>query len=212
MDLSLNRHRPQLLLAIAIIFHGVGLVGIGLLHSRGILRSTPMHLSLMGLLLVISFREQLRRFAIWGAITAVVSFWAEWTGVHTGILFGNYGYGAALGPQWLEIPLLIGLNWVVVVAGACSIAGALTRLPWLRTLLAAALATAYDWIMEPVAIRLDYWSWHSAEIPLLNYACWALFALIFAAVWQIFRLRGNLFAAGLFVIQLIFFTLLRFLL
>ena len=210
MDATLRRHK--LLLAIALIFHAVGLGGIAIFQSTLIMRSTPMHLSLMALLLLVSFAGQLRRFAIWAAITAVVSFWAEWVGVHTGMLFGHYEYGTVLGPRLLDIPLLIGLNWVVVVAGACSIAARLKGPAWLQIIVAAGLATGYDWIMEPVAIRLHYWTWLSREIPALNYACWALFAGLFAGLWQMLRIRGNIFAAGLFVIQLIFFVLLRTLL
>lgn len=202
----------RVMIAVALVFHAVGLIGIGILGSNAILSSTPLHLLLMSVLLLISFRRQLPRFACWAGVTAVVSFWAEWLGVHTGLLFGNYGYGDALGIKFLEIPLVIGLNWVAVVAGACSISERIATRPWVRVLLAAALATGYDWIMEPVAVKLDYWSWAGAAIPLFNYLCWAGFAAAFATLWQICGLRGNIFASGLFVIQVTFFILLRILL
>lgn len=216
MDAKLNARASapaqRILLAIAVIFHAVGLVGIGILHSDSISRSTPMHLLLMGVLLFIASRAELPRFALWAAITAVVSFWAEWFGVHTGLLFGEYSYGRVLGPRALDIPLLIGLNWMLVLSGACTIAFRYSPTSVVAVLFAAGLATVYDYILEPVAIRLGYWSWRSPEIPLYNYFCWALLAAAFALSWKILRLRGNLFAAGLFVIQLVFFILLRFLL
>jgi putative membrane protein len=36
-------------------------------------------------------------------------------GVHTGILFGNYKYGNALGLKLNDVPILIGINWFIVV-------------------------------------------------------------------------------------------------
>jgi putative membrane protein len=213
MDKMLKAGRRQhLLLLIAVIFHAVGLTGIGILHSDTIAASTPLHLILMGLLTLISFSDQLKPFLIWAAITAMVSFWAEWLGVHTGWLFGSYRYGAVLGTRAFDIPLLIGMNWVVVVAGACSIAGRYFRSGWISIPVAACLAAGYDFILEPVAIKLSYWRWLTPEIPPFNYICWFAFAGLFAVIWNKLQLRGNIFAAGLFVLQLIFFILLRVLL
>ena len=39
---------------------------------------------------------------------------AEVLGVRYNIIFGNYYYGNSLGPQVLEVPLIIGFNWLTL--------------------------------------------------------------------------------------------------
>ncbi len=201
----------RLLTVIALIFHAVGLVGIGFLHSERISRSTPLHLLLMTALLVVSFRPQLRRFAGWALLAAAAGIAAEWMGVHTGYLFGAYRYGSALGPAVDGVPLLIGANWVVIVAGAVSAAQAIARKPSAVVPLAAVIATAMDWLLEPVAIRLGWWSWEGGTVPFFNYVCWAGLSALLAAVWVGVRLRPGGFAVVLLLIQAVFFAALRLL-
>ena len=74
----------------------------------------------------------------------------------------------------------------------------------------AGLAVLYDWILEPVALKLGYWQWEGNEIPSGNYWGWFL---VSALVLLIFRLlpfpKRNLFAVHLLLIQVMFFLLLR---
>ena len=37
------------------------------------------------------------------------------TGANTGLIFGNYTYGNILGMKVLGVPLIIGLNWFIVM-------------------------------------------------------------------------------------------------
>ena len=41
----------------------------------------------------------------------------------------------------------------------------------------ASLATIFDALMEPVAVRLGYWQWSGGVIPWFNYASWWLVSL-----------------------------------
>ena len=198
----------KILLFIAVLFHLVGLVGIGLLGSESILRATPLHLLLMGLLLVISARQN-RKMLLWMVAVFVLGYSVEWIGIHTGRLFGNYHYGKVLGPQLDAVPLLIGLNWVTVLAGACSVTENAPLPAWQKVIGAALLATAFDWLLEPVAMKLGYWSWAGNAIPLFNYGCWFGVSLLMAAGWYGLRLRANHFAIALLLIEGVFFALLR---
>jgi bisanhydrobacterioruberin hydratase len=208
----LQRNAYIYLTAIAIIFHVVGLVGIGFLHSPLIERTTPFHLLLMFILLLLSYRVQWMRYARWWLPAFIIGFVAEWIGVHTGWLFGSYSYTAILGVQLAAIPLLIGCNWVVVLTGAISIALLLKTNKWITAVVAATVATAYDWVLEPMAIQLGYWHWHNGEIPLYNYASWWLVSYLLAVLWQYAAIRANKFGITLFIIQLLFFIILRILL
>lgn len=215
MDLTLrsgNSRRQIMLLVVALIFHIIGIIGIGVLHHSGILRMTPVHLLLMGGLLILSFSNQPKNFLIWSVIIALLCFVAEWIGVHYGWLFGAYIYGDVLGTKWQGIPLLIGLNWVLVIAGAASCLEYIKLPSWAAIAGTATFATAYDWLLEPVAVQLQYWYWLPGRIPAYNYICWWGLSALAAGIWTRLKLRGNLFAAGLFVLQVLFFLLLRILL
>ena len=202
----------RVLFAVAAVFHLVGIVGIGLFHQGSILRATPCHLLLMTMLLGISFGRSFENFLYWAVSVALICFAAEWVGVHYGWLFGGYRYGRVLGPKLLDIPLLIGVNWVLVAAGAVSVAERFKLPRWATILAAASLATAYDFALEPLAVRLGYWMWESGRVPVYNYICWWWLSAASALLWQRMKLRGNLFAAGLFAIQILFFIVLRSLL
>lgn len=202
--------RVRILTAVCVIFHVVGLVGI-VANVPGVVRSTPLHLTLMLGLLVVSFREQWRRWLPWALAAGAAGFVAEWVGVHTGLLFGEYAYGAALGPRWDGIPLLIAANWVIVVSGAVSLAQGLSKRPLVVVAVAALMATAFDWLLEPVAVQLGWWSWEGGTIPFFNYACWAGLSVLLALLWVGMRLRAGAFAVILVLVQAVFFALLRLL-
>ncbi len=206
------RSRQHILTGIAILFHLIGLLGIAVFKSELISFTTPFHLLLMFGLLVFSYDSNRWVFIKWAIVAYLCGFWAEWVGVHTGWLFGSYSYGDVLGAKWLEIPLIIGVNWIVVVAGAIAIATRITKRTWWMPVCAATIATAYDWLLEPVAIRLEYWQWAGDEVPVYNYISWWLVSLLPAVLWQKMELKPNQFSLNLLVVQALFFIALRILL
>jgi putative membrane protein len=200
------------LTAIVIIFHIVGLVGIGVLHNDAILKTTPLHLLLMFVLLLVSYKAQWWQYAQWWVPAFIISFVAEWIGVQTGWLFGSYAYTPLLGYTLSVVPLLIGCNWVVVMTGSISLAEKVSKNKWLVVIIAATIATAYDWVLEPMAIELGYWQWKNNEIPAYNYVCWWGVAFLLSWLWQFCKIRANKFGITLFMVQLLFFILLRLIL
>lgn len=201
-----------ILIIIALVFHIIGLVGIGILGNAKILAMTPYHLLLMSLLLILSFFTQIKRFAIWAAVTIIIGYTVEWVGVHTGMLFGHYSYSSVLGPKVSDVPLLIGANWMMVVAGSVCVAHIFTKKKDGAAVIAAFIATGYDFLMEGVAIKLDYWQWEGHVIPYYNYICWWAVSFCLAYLWKSLQLRDNLFSICLLVMQISFFLILRVLL
>jgi putative membrane protein len=195
----------------AVIFHLIGLVGIGVLHNSLVRAATPYHLLLMFLLLLLSYGRQFKQFAKWVAVAFVAGFAAEWVGVHTGWLFGHYSYTAVLGARWQQVPWLIGCNWAIVVSGAVCLSMLVTGNKTAGSLLAALLATGYDFVLEPMAIKLGYWQWSGHHIPVYNYVCWFGLSFILAWCWHNFKVRFNQFPVNLFVIQVLFFAVLQML-
>lgn len=199
----------SVLTLVAIIFHAIGFIGIGLLKNDIVLKATPFHLLLMFVLLAMSYQKRFTLFFKWTAIVFIAGFVVELIGTRTGWLFGSYAYSDVLGYKFLGVPLLIGLNWVMVLTGAIAVSSIFWQNKWTICLAAASLATFYDWLLEPVAIKLDYWHWNNLIVPPYNYLCWWGISFILVYVWTVLKMKPNNFSAILFTIQAVFFALLQ---
>jgi bisanhydrobacterioruberin hydratase len=194
---------------IALLFHIIGLAGIGILHAGMVTQATPFHLLLMFILLSIAHGSNWKSFFLWMPIVFILSFGAEWVGVHTGWLFGHYSYTTVLGWKWQAVPVIIGCNWVIVTCGAISLTRLVSENIILNSMLAATAATVYDWVLEPAAHQQNYWVWAGGHIPHLNYVCWWVVSFVISLLWQIMKNEYNQFAVNLFLIQILFFSFLR---
>jgi putative membrane protein len=149
-----------------------------------------------------------RKFQIWFFPTLIITFFLEALGVETGLVFGAYNYGATLGFKLFEVPVIIALNWVCVVFGAVVISDYYIKNKFIAALLSAILSTGVDYIMEPSAIFLDYWTWDGGDIPLLNYTAWFVISLT-ASIFYLFikpEVRTDR-ATLMFKLQVIFFAI-----
>lgn len=109
-----------------------------------------------------------KHFIIFCSITWLISFLVEVVGVQTSLIFGAYRYVAHLGWKVAGVPLLIGLNWLILVYAVGNMLAPLFKSTLLKSLVGAALITALDIVMEPVAIHLGFWHWENAHIPIQN--------------------------------------------
>ncbi len=204
---------------IALLFHGVGLAGI-FSGTAWVLAATPLNLLLSTGLLIWSTEQRNRAFWMLLAACFITGMITEIIGVNTGLLFGDYRYGAVLGPGIAGVPWVIGCNWFIVIfCCGTSLELLLNRLlptapEKLKSLSlvvdGAILAVLFDWLIEPVAVRLGYWTWNGGDIPVLNYVCW--WAISFALLLLFRRWRPeqpNKFAVHLLLIQILFFLVLR---
>ena len=153
------------------------------------LRVTPVFIALIGVLVLApSVVAGVWKFVLWAAGTYGFALLVDQAGAASGTLFGEYAYGATLGWTWRGVPVTISLNWMLVLNGAVYVASRCIRsgaLFWRRpavALLAALIVIFYDLLLEPVAIRLDYWHWTVGLPPVRNFAgifvCAAVFALL----------------------------------
>lgn len=134
--------------------------------------------------------ESNNKLIAWFFLTYILTFILEVIGVKSGLIFGNYSYGSTLGLKVLSVPLIIGLNWVFVILGGISIAQKVTSDKNLSALITAMVAVVFDLILEPVAIKLDYWTWQNGNIPLQNYMAWFVISFLFAWIYN--RMNLNL--------------------
>lgn len=205
----INKYREVLFL---IIMYSVGIAGHLIPQTRNLMITlTPFTLLLTGGLVAYkSFVPSDRKFIYWGVLTYIITFSLEVIGVKTGLIFGGYDYGTTLGFKVLDVPMIIGFNWVLVILGAISISKSFTKNALLISISTAFLALIFDFFLEPVAINLGYWNWEQISVPLQNYLAWYLIAFIFSIV--LVKIIPN-FNSGIskeyFLVQLIFFITLN---
>ncbi len=135
----------------------------------------------------------------------------EAIGVNTSIIFGDYFYSNILGFKILGVPLVIGLNWTIVLVGLFTLTDNSVQLNvFFNSLIIGVLAVLFDYILEPVAIKLNYWQWNANIVPMKNYISWFIIAFIFGFIG--FKLKAK-YKDGLIIhyifAQFLFLTMLN---
>jgi putative membrane protein len=169
---------------------------------------TPFNLVASLGLLLLFHTDWSPSFLVYCLVAFLVGFGIEVAGVHTGAIFGEYSYGSVLGFKLWEVPILIGANWLMLTYLCGSITDRLPVPTVVKILVAAGLMTILDTLIEPVAIRLSFWQWHSPEIPLQNFIAWyfvsaALFFVYYRSKFQ----KKNELSSLLLALQFLFFGL-----
>ena len=205
-----NLSKELLIMFVLIVLYTVGIVGFCIPELKETMlpiSGTILYLTTIGV--VLSSRDILKNL-LFLFIAFCIGFSAEVIGVKTGILFGDYSYGTNLGYKFSGVPIVIGLLWGVLAVGSASCVAQFPILKKQAPLLAALLMLGVDYIMEPVAIASDFWSWKGATIPIWNYICW------FGIAWilQIILKRGLFLESNkvfnlVFLLITLFFSLLN---
>jgi len=203
-----GRYTLPAAVVVLVIFHAVGFWGLVFSGEPVYFQQlTPLNLLLTCALLFSFHRCWHKSFILFAVIVFFAGFLAEAVGVHTGRLFGNYSYGNALGMKVWEVPLLIGLNWLMLVYSTGHISN-YARLPWVaKAVLGALLMVLLDYFIEPVAMHYDFWSWQGGLIPFSNFIGWFIVAFLLQLYFQRTAfLKQNPMAAYIFLVQLAFFV------
>ena len=171
----------------------------------------------VSLFLLLLFHQDFNKSFIFTAVFIFMSgFLVEVLGVHTGIIFGNYHYGQTLGTQLFDVPLVIGANWLLLVyCSSVSVKAVFSNIEYksfftsifIQSIIASMLMVGLDYLIEPVAISLDFWHWQADVIPAQNFQAWFLISFIF----NYFFLNANFLKANelgllLLFLQFLFFT------
>jgi putative membrane protein len=205
-------NKTRVSISIIILFHVVGLAGFFVpAFTPFFLRLVPFHLLLMLAVIIINHHRPDENFLAFVALIFVSGIVAEWIGVHKHWIFGDYNYGRTLGTKVFDIPLTIGVNWFMLVYGA----GVLMKRSRLKSMTAriltgAILLVLLDLLIEPVAIKFDYWSWVSIVPPIKNYLSWLGVSAVFLYVFEMFKFKQqSIVAPVLILVQFVFFGLLN---
>ena len=157
------------------------------------------------------------KFDIWAIAIIVFSFFVEAIGVRTGRIFGEYNYGDTLWPQFFGVPISISFAWFLMLI--CSIA-LMQRLPvintsniWIKIFVVSILMTFFDFMMEPAAVKLNYWNWKLTSIPIQNYLAWFVLSYIFIVFGQrmgVLKIKMPILVTHAFFAQLLYFIMIMF--
>ncbi len=203
------------ILFVLLVLYAVGILGIGSNFWPPFILLTPINLLVSLGLVLWNHPSKNTALVLFTALVFVIGWSAEWLGVNTGLLFGQYAYGKTLGPKIAETPLMIGVNWVMITYAAGMVVNqwALKQKKWLKIITAAVLMVGIDFFIEPVAPLLDFWNWENDIVPTQNYWGWLGVSLLVQFIF--FKLMGdnqNKAGSALFFIQLGFFVILNLIL
>ncbi len=164
--------------------------------THGETRHALTVVTVVGFFLASTSHALLHRGPRWTVLFVVVTvlggFLAEAVGTATGVPFGDYAYAGSLGPQLLDVPLVIPLAWAMFGYPALLVGQRLSRGRVGATLVGGTALASWDLFLDPMMVGDGHWSFASRTgalpgapaIPLSNYAGWLLVAVLLLGLLQ----------------------------
>jgi putative membrane protein len=193
-----------------VIFYLVGITGMLLPFSFPLfVKLIPVALLLSSVTLAIFHRTfNSKTWAVFVSIY-LIGFFVEVAGVNTGLIFGKYFYGESLGIKLFNTPVIIGLNWLLLVYITASVLEKFNLPAPVKVFISASMMLGYDFIIEQIAPILNMWTWQNEMIPVNNYLAWFFLALVFHTAILAFGIKTkNKLAPVILVCQVMFFLIL----
>ena len=205
--------RKRNAIILVIVFHLIGFIGLLAPLTRArFLEFVPYHLLIMTIIVLSTYRGDLKPLLRFMLPVVIGGFAIELIGVHTGLFFGDYQYGSTLGPKVAGVPLIIGVNWFLLVycMGVFMQRGRIKG-RWPRIIVGAVGLALLDVLIEPIADRLNYWHWADNDIPYRNYICWFILSGLFLFVFERFNFRRqSIVAEVVLIMQFVLFAALLY--
>ena len=164
---------------------------------------TSINLSLMSIIVFANIKLTNKNQIFSLLLIFLVGMLSEFIGVNYGLIFGEYTYGNNLGFKLFGVPLLIGLNWVILTVICANIASILIKNNsiLLMIILGTTLMLIMDFVMEPIAPKLDLWKFKNLVVPTSNYIGWLIISILTQTIYNIqfkdkeFKISLNLYTA-----------------
>ena len=187
-----------------------GFFGILSDQNEFFLSTTPYVLSLTLLLLILNHDLSDKKSKIGLILIFLFGLIVEILGVNYGLFFGEYNYGANLGPKIYEVPYVIGFNWVLLIIATGSISDKLIKGKEIyKILFASFLMVLVDLLIEKSAPKLDFWEFVISPVPFSNYLWWFIFSLCFQYIFfKTVKTKELNLSSNILVIQFLFFGML----
>ena len=210
---SLIPNKPTSIISIGIIwlFHICGMIGISYGNKEFFLAFTPINLFISFVLLFIN-QVQLEKSELNAAlIIFFIGMISEILGVNYGLIFGDYVYLDNLGFKVLGVPVLIGINWIILTFITGSMSSYIIKNKYIAALTGAILMILLDLIIEPVAPLLGFWIFDLPTVPLQNYIGWFVIGLTTQYIYHFnIERKEYSFSINLLLVNAIFFAFLNF--
>ena len=193
------------------LFHLCGMVGISYGNKDFFLAFTPINLFISFVLLFVN-QKQLESKELKSAfLIFFIGMISEILGVNYGLIFGDYVYLDNLGVKILGVPVLIGVNWIILTFITGSLSSFIFKNKYVSILMGAILMIGLDLLIEPVAPLLCFWIFDLQKVPLQNYLGWFVIGMITQALFQFKIAEKELtFSTHLLIINAIFFAFLNY--
>lgn len=208
---KLKQH-PNSIKLFLVLFYAIGVTAIYIPFTAKLFISlTPLAL-LLSFTLLLLFHKNFDLKTI-GTFTLifVAGYLVEVFGVNTGLLFGNYKYGETLSIKLLETPVIMGLNWILMIYLTASLIEKYQIPILLKIFVSSTIMVAYDLVLEQVAPKMDMWSWQNSSVPLQNYIAWFGIAVIFHGLLKISKIETkNKLSVTILICQILFFVALLY--
>ena len=138
---------------------------------------------------------------------AFLGFIIEVIGVKTGLIFGKYSYGNGLGYKLFDVPLIISINWAMLICAGTNVVSRIFTNKIAVLSVAALLVTGIDLLIEQVAPKLDFWLFNGGFPSLHNYFGWIGVAFFTSYFFYPTLVKGNrTVSLIILILQIIFFT------
>jgi len=193
------------------IIYFVGLVGISIPSLQGMyVELTPFSLLISGLILLAFHEKWNLSFIIVIVLIFLLGFTIEAYGVYSGEIFGQYSYSNVLGWKLFNTPVIIGLNWLILVYCGYYLVSRFIHKPVFQIPVGALLLVAFDFLLEPVAIETEMWSWTVGKPLFQNYLAWFAISVVLMSLFPLFKVKlSNPVAGYLFLFMVMFFGVLN---
>ena len=149
---------------------------------------TSVNLLLMSIILFLNIKLDSKYHILSALSIFLIGMITESLGVNYGLIFGDYEYGNNLGFKLFGVPYLIGVNWIILTVISGNIASFITknRSIVLTIIIGALLMLAMDFVMEPIAPKLDMWRFKNLIVPSSNYVGWLFVGLFTQAIYNLY--------------------------
>ncbi|MEM9984807.1 MAG: carotenoid biosynthesis protein [Bacteroidota bacterium] len=204
-----SKNSTRLTLIVLVIVHQVGVIGLHLGETRDLFQQlVPFNLLFSVSLLLLFHQKWTTRFGVFCFVIFWAGYLVELLGVSTNVIFGPYHYDTALGFKVGGVPPLIGVNWLMLVYISGVLVQDLGLNIWLRSALAAGAMVLLDLLIEPMAVRYDFWTWDTVDsgIPAQNFLAWYMVSYVMSYFFQKEPgEKSNPIAVPLYLVQFFFF-------
>ncbi len=138
---------------------------------------------------------------------ALLGYIIEVIGVKTGFVFGKYSYGNGLGYKLLDVPLIISINWALLICSGIRVVSSIFTNKIVVLILAAFLVTGIDLLIEQMAPKLNFWQFEGGFPNLQNYFGWIAVSFFTSYLFYPIIIKANFSVSlTLLILQIIFFT------